>query len=68
MKDVHRSSRLGVQLEYFLKGGFIVHHNSKSSIVVVVKSKQHLDPLFIELQESVLSKSNESLSQGGCGT
>ena len=26
------------------KNGFVVHYNSKSSLVVEVKSKQHLDP------------------------
>ena len=32
-------SRLGVRLEYSPKGGFMVCHNSESSLVVVVKSK-----------------------------
>ena len=31
------------------------------------KSKQHLDPLFMELKESILGKLNESFSQGGIG-
>ena len=46
----------------------MVHHNSDSSLVVQVNSKQHLDPLLMELKESVLSKSNESLSLGVWGT
>ena len=42
VKDVHRLARLGVQLEDFPNGGFMVHHNSESSLVGEVKSKQHL--------------------------
>ena len=43
MKDFRRLARLGVRLEDSLNGGFMVHHNSESSLVVEVKSKQHLD-------------------------
>ena len=43
VKDVHRLARLGVRLEDSPSGGFMVHHNSESSLVVEVKSKQHLD-------------------------
>ena len=57
-----------VRLEDSPKGGFMVHHNSESSLVVEVKSKQHLDPLLMELKESFLSKFNESFSQGGWDT
>ena len=67
MKDVHRLTWLGVWLEDSPKGGFIVHHNSESSLVVEVKSKQHLDSLLMELKESVLNKYNESFSQRGDG-
>ena len=45
MKDVHRLSQLGVWLEDSSKGGFMVRHNSESSLVVEVKYKQHIDPL-----------------------
>ena len=45
----------------------MVHHNPNSSLVVEVNSNQHLDPLFMGLKESVLSKSNESFSQGRDG-
>ena len=38
----------------------MVHHNSQSSIVVEVTYKQHLNPLLMELKESVLGKINES--------
>ena len=50
-------------LEDFSNGVYIVHHNFKSSLVAEVNSKKHLDPLLIELKESVLRKFNESFSQ-----
>ena len=37
VKDVHRLARLGVRLEDSPNGGFMVHHNSESSLVVKVK-------------------------------
>ena len=43
----------------------MVHHKSNSSLVVEVKSKQHLHPLLMELNESVLGKINGSFSQSG---
>ena len=47
----HRLTRLGVRLESALDGGDIVHHNSESSLVVKVKSKQqHIDIALIELK------------------
>ena len=58
MKDVHRLARLVVRLEGSPSGGFMVHHNSESSLVVEVKSKKHLDPLLMELKESVLGRLN----------
>ncbi|WMV13401.1 hypothetical protein MTR67_006786 [Solanum verrucosum] len=54
--DVHRLARLGVQLVASTKGGFMVHHSSESSFVIDVESKQHLDPILMELKESVLNK------------
>ena len=65
MKDVHRLDRFGVRLEDYPNGGFMVHHNSDSSLVVEVNTKKHLYLLLIELKESVLGKLNESFSQGG---
>ena len=41
VKDVHRLSRFGVRFENFLNGGFMVHYNSMSSLIVEVMSKQH---------------------------
>ena len=62
VKYVHRLARLGVRLEDSPNGGFMVHHNSESSLVVEVKSKQHLDQPLMELKESVLGKLNKSFS------
>ena len=42
VKDVHRLDRVGVRLEYSPNGDFMVHHNSESSLVVEVKSKNIL--------------------------
>ena len=50
MKDVHMLARLGVRLEDSPNGGFMVHHNFESSLVVEVNSKQHLDKSLIELK------------------
>ena len=36
VRDVHRLALLGVRLEESPKGGFTVHHNSESSLVVEV--------------------------------
>ena len=38
VKDVHRLARLGVRLDD-LNSGYMVHHNSESSLVAEVKSK-----------------------------
>ena len=64
VKDVHMLARLGVRLEDSLNCGFMVHHNSESSLVVEVKSKQHLDKSLIELNKSVLLNLNEAFSLG----
>ena len=64
VKDVHKLDLLGVRLEDSPEEGFMVHHNSESSLVVEVKSKQHLDLLLMELKESVLSISTESFYLG----
>ena len=65
IKDVQRLVLLGVQFNDSPNGGFIVHHNSDSSLVVPMKPKKHLDLLLIEFKESVLGKLNESFSQEG---
>ncbi|WMV45442.1 hypothetical protein MTR67_038827 [Solanum verrucosum] len=66
-RDVHRLARLGVRLEDSPKGGVMVRHNSESSVVVGVKPKQHLDPILMELKDSVLNKPIETFSQGEDG-
>ena len=43
----------------------MVQHNSELSLVVGVNSRQHFYHLLMELKKPVLSKLNESLSQGG---
>ena len=43
----------------------MIHHNYDSSLVVEVKSKQHLDPLLMELKELVIGNLNESSFKGG---
>ena len=63
--EVHKLSRLGVRLESSLNRGAIVHHNTDSSLLVEVKSKQYLDQPLMELNESVLSKHKESFSSTG---
>ena len=64
VRDVHRLSRLGVRIEDSSDGGFMVYNNSDSSLVVEVKSKQHLDKSLMEFKESVLGKLNETFSLG----
>ena len=54
-----------MRLEDSPNGGLMAHHNSESSLVVGVKSKQYLDQSLMELKKSVLSKLNVKLSLGG---
>ena len=65
VKKVHRLARLGVRLDDSPNSRFVVHNNSKSSLMVEVKSKKHLDPLLMKLKKSLFSKLNESVTQGG---
>ena len=67
VRDVHRLARLDMRLEDSPNSGFMVHHNSESSLVVEMKSKQHLDKTFMKLKESVLGKLNEAFSLGKDG-
>ncbi|WMV58604.1 hypothetical protein MTR67_051989 [Solanum verrucosum] len=57
VNNVHRFARLGVQRVDSTKGGVMVHHGSESSLVVDVKSKEGLDPILMDLKESVLDES-----------
>ena len=54
VKDVHRLDRRGVQLVDFTTRGVSVHPNSESPLVLEVKKGQYLDPVLIELKDSVL--------------
>ena len=65
VKYDHRLARFSGRYEDSPNGGFMVHHNSESSIVFEVKSKQNLDQPLMELKELVLGKFNESFSLGG---
>ena len=47
--------------------GFMVHHNSESSLVVEVNFKQLFDQPMMELRELVLAKLDESFSLGRDG-
>ncbi|WMV45899.1 hypothetical protein MTR67_039284 [Solanum verrucosum] len=64
-QEVHRLAQLGVRLVDSAKDGVMVHNGSESSFVSDVKAKQCLDPILVELKESVLKKSFEAFSQGG---
>ena len=65
VKEVHILARLGVRLEDSPKEGSMVHHNSESSLVVEVKSKQYLHPILMELKKFFLIMFNEAFSQWG---
>ena len=67
VKDVHRLARFGVRFENSPNSSFMVYKNSESSMVVEVKSKQHLDRPLMEFKEEVLGKLNESFSLGRDG-
>ena len=56
VKEVHRLARLGVRLVDSTSGGVSVHPSSESSLIVEVKKGQHLDPVLMEMKDSVLLK------------
>lgn len=64
-RDAHRLAWLRVHLVDSLKGVVMVQPNSKFSLVVYVKAKQHCDPILIKLKDSLYGKSIEAFSQGG---
>ena len=66
-KKVHKLARLGVRLVDFTSGGVSIHPSSESSLVIKVKKGQHLDPVLMELKDSMLFKMNESFDLGGDG-
>ena len=65
LRDVHKLARLGVRLEDSADGGFMVHHNSESSLVVEVKSKQNLEKSLMEFKESSLTSLTIHSTRGG---
>ena len=58
---------MGVQLVDSLKGGVMIQPSLESSLMVDVKVKQHLDPILMELKDSVFGKFVETFSQEGDG-
>ena len=52
--EVYMLARLGVRFECSQNGGTFVHHDCESSLVVEVKSKQHLDKPLMELKDNFL--------------
>ena len=67
VKEVHQLARLGVWLEDAPRRGVTIHICFESLFVVGVKANQHLDPVLMELKDSILRKLNESFSLGGDG-
>ncbi|XP_069144515.1 uncharacterized protein [Solanum lycopersicum] len=65
VKYVHRLTRLGVRLGYSTSGGVAVHPSFVSCLVVEVKKDEHLDPVLMELKDSVLVNMNKSFALGG---
>ena len=66
VEDVHRLATLGVGL-MTSTSGVSVHSSSKSPLVVEVKKGQDLDPVLMELKESVLVNMSEFFAMGGDG-
>ena len=66
-REVYRLYIFGMRLEISPDGGTIVHHNSELSLVVKVKSKQHLDLALMDLKALVRGKMNELFSREGDG-
>lgn len=62
---VHTLALLEVQLVDSPNSGFMIKHRYVSSLILDVKSKQHLDPILVEFKESMLKKSVEAFSLWG---
>ncbi|XP_069150243.1 uncharacterized protein [Solanum lycopersicum] len=67
VKELNQLARLGVRMEDAASEGVSVHSRSESSFVVDVKANQHLNPVLMELKDSILSKLNELFSLEGDG-
>ena len=55
-KDMHRLTRLRVQLMDSTEGGIIVRNQAESSLVTEVKKNQYQDPILLELKEMFINK------------
>ena len=64
VKDLHRLARLGVRLVDSTSGGVSINPSSESSLVFEVMEGHHLDPVLMEMKDSVLVKINESFALG----
>ena len=64
VRDLYRLARLGVRLVDSTSGSVSVHPSSESSLVVEVKQGQHLDPVLMELKDTMLVKMNVSFGLG----
>ena len=56
-----------MRLEDSSDGGFMVHNNSESSLIVEVKSNQQINKSLMEFKESVFGKLNDTFSLGEDG-
>ena len=56
-----------MRLVYSTSGGVSVHPSSESSLVVEVKDGKNLDPVLMELKDSVSIKMNDFFSLGDDG-
>ena len=59
VEEVHQFARLGVLLVDTRCMGVSFNFSYESSFVIDVKYKKHLDPVLMELKDTVLSKMNE---------
>ena len=67
VKDVFRLDKLGVQLMASTSGRVSIHPSSESSLVGEVKKGMYINPLMMDLKDSVLIKLNESFALRGDG-
>ena len=62
MKDIHRLPRFGERLVDTTSWGVSVHPRCESFLVIEVKKGQNLDPLLMELKDSMLVMMNASFA------
>ena len=67
VKEVHQFVRLGVRLVDIPNRVVSFHSSFESSFIVDFKAKKHLGSVLMDLNNSVLSKLNESFSLGEDG-